>query len=404
MNSNMHDPKVKIVALYFPQLHPIPENDRWWGPGFTDWVNVKKASPLYPGHRQPRVPLGADHYDQSDPKVIRRQVALAKDHGISAFCHYHYWFDGKQLLQTPTNLLMSMKDLDIEFCLSWANETWSRRWDGQDHHILQLQTHPPSKESWNRHFSYLIKAWTDRRALRIDDKPVFIIYRPEKVIDLGNMLDHWRTRAREYGIDDLYFMGVVQYKAPQWETLRHLDALFLFQPFVSTFNLAEREPPPQPAWKQALAPVLRRVPRKLAVRAQDWIDRFKEPTTIDYDRIWQNIIDFKIDRAVTTYEGAFVDWDNTARYGRRAKIYVGANPQRFEHWMSRLVEKVSHRPHSQRLIFINAWNEWAEGAYLEPCEEFQDGYLQAIKRVVEASGQVVQRRPAEKSGLRSVRE
>ncbi len=386
----MHDPAVKVVALYFPQLHAIPENDRWWGQGFTDWVNVKRAQPLFGGHRQPRVPLGRDYYDQSDPKVIRRQVALAREHGVSAFCHYHYWFNGKQLLETPTNLLMGMKDLDIEFCLSWANETWSRRWDGQDHQILIHQTHPPTKEAWGRHFNYLIKAWTDRRALRIGGRPLFLIYRPDKVHEIGNMLEYWRERAREYGIDDMFFMGVVQYKVPQWETLRHLDAVFLFQPFVATFNIWDELPPPK--WKKPADRVLRHVPPSVKARLQDVVDRakapFQGPKHIDYDEVWQRIIDYKIDRAITTYEGAFVDWDNTARYGKRAKIWTGASPERFEHWMRRLVHKVSARPRDERLVFINAWNEWAEGTYLEPCEEFGHGYLQALKRVVDESAHV----------------
>jgi lipopolysaccharide biosynthesis protein len=403
MNNDVTDHGVKIVSLYFPQLHAIPENDAWWGKGFTDWVNVEKARPLFAGHRQPRVPLGHDYYDQSQAKVIRRQVALAREHGVHAFCHYHYWFDGHQMLETPTNLLMSMKDLDIQFCLSWANETWSRRWDGQDHHILALQTHPPTKESWGRHFDYLINAWTDPRALRIGDKPLFLIYRPEKIPEIRNMLDYWRERARKHGIDDMFFMGVVQYRVPQWEILRHLDAMFLFQPFVSTSDIWDRSPPPA-GFERHLAPVLRRLPRPWALRAQEMIDTMREPMTIDYDRVWQNIIDYKLDRAITVYEGAFVDWDNTARYGRRARIYVGASPQRFEHWMGKLVDKVAKRPPDERLIFINAWNEWAESAYLEPCEEFQYGYLEALKRVVE--GRAAQRRvrAVEAMTLRSVAE
>lgn len=396
----MNNRALKIVALYFPQLHAIPENDRWWGRGFTDWNNVRRAQPLFAGHRQPRVPHGHDYYDQSDPKVIRRQVAMAKEHGISAFCHYHYWFNGKQLLETPTNLLMGMPELDIQFCLSWANETWSRRWDGQDDQILIQQKHPPTKRAWGHHFEYLIKAWTDRRALRIDDRPLFLIYRPERIPQLGNMLDYWRERARGYGIEDMHFMSVVQNKVPHWETLRHFDSVFLFQPFVAMFDLADDNPPP--FWKPRLDRLLYRVPRFLKVRAQARIDEWKGPTQIDYDAVWQRIIDFKAERAITTYEGAYVDWDNTARYGRRAKIYAGASPQRFEHWMEQLANKVSARPREERLIFVNAWNEWAEGAYLEPDMEHGLAYLQAIKRVVEKPSSVLPIRSVENLAARSI--
>ena len=170
--------KSKIIAMYFTQLHTIPENDKWWGEGFTDWNNVRRAEPLFDGHFQPRVPLGSNYYDQSHLETIRGQVELAKSYGIYGFCHYHYWFDGKQLLETPTNLFLQNPGIDFPFCLSWANETWSKRWDGRDHDILIQQTHPATEESWLRHFEYLIKAWSDKRAIQIDGKPVFVIYRP----------------------------------------------------------------------------------------------------------------------------------------------------------------------------------------------------------------------------------
>jgi len=369
---------VRFIAIYFPQLHTIPENDRWWGPGFTDWVNVKRARPLFPGHYQPRVPRDG-YYDQSDRRVIRRQVEMAREYGISGFCHYHYWFEGKQLLETPTNLFLGMKDLDISFCLSWANETWSRRWDGQEHQILQLQTHTPSVAAWGRHFDYLIKAWTDPRALRIDGKPIFMIYRPDKLEQPGEMFDYWQSRAREHGLDGLYFVAVSQYKTPAWETLRHFDALFRFQPAVATVVLAEANPP---FYKRHFAPLRAMVPRGLAIRLQSAIDRLHQPHQLDYDEVWQKIIEQPVDRALTTLEGAFVDWDNTARYGKRATIYRGAQPERFQHWLERLADKVraNNRPDT-RLVFINAWNEWAESAYLEPDVDYGNRYLMAVRNV-----------------------
>ncbi|HXU70225.1 MAG TPA: glycoside hydrolase family 99-like domain-containing protein [Polyangia bacterium] len=369
---------VRFIAIYFPQLHTIPENDRWWGPGFTDWVNVKRARPLFPGHYQPRVPKDG-YYDQSDRRVIRRQVEMAREYGISGFCHYHYWFEGKQLLETPTNLFLGMKDLDISFCLSWANETWSRRWDGQEHQILQLQTHTPSVAAWGRHFDYLIKAWTDPRALRIDGKPIFMIYRPDKLEQPGEMFDYWQSRAREHGLDGLYFVAVSQYKTPAWETLRHFDALFRFQPAVATVVLAEANPP---FYKRHFAPLRAMVPRGLAIRLQSAIDRLHQPHQLDYDEVWQKIIEQPVDRALTTLEGAFVDWDNTARYGKRATIYRGAQPERFQHWLERLADKVraNNRPDT-RLVFINAWNEWAESAYLEPDVDYGNRYLMAVRNV-----------------------
>ncbi|MGC9022906.1 MAG: glycoside hydrolase family 99-like domain-containing protein, partial [Dissulfurimicrobium sp.] len=189
------DNKVRPVAFYFPQFHAIPENDEWWGKGFTDWVNVKKARPQFKGHYQPRVPLGGRYYDQSKKDVIAWQIELARSYGLYGFCHYHYWFDGKQLLETPTNIFLESKELDFNFCLAWANETWSRRWDGRDHHILIQQTHIPDKDRWLAHFRYLIRAWSDERAIKIDGKPVFLIYRAHRIENIGEMFDFWREMA-----------------------------------------------------------------------------------------------------------------------------------------------------------------------------------------------------------------
>lgn len=369
---------VRFIAIYFPQFHAIPENDKWWGAGFTDWVNVKRAKPLYADHYQPRVPV-AGYYDQSDARVIRRQVEMAREYGLSGFCHYHYWFEGKQLLETPTNLFLDMKELDFPFCLSWANETWSRRWDGQEHHILQLQTHSPTVKAWEQHFQYLIRAWTDPRHLRVDGRPIFFIYRPDKIEKPGEMFDYWQTRARNYGLDGLYFVAVSQYKTPAWETLRHFDAVFRFQPAVATVTLAEANPP---FYRRHFARLRAMIPRPLAIRLQAAIDSMHRPNILDYDDVWQKIIEQPVDRAITTFEGAYVDWDNTARYGERATIYRGARPERFQHWLGRLADKVraNNRP-DERLVFINAWNEWAESAYLEPDERWGDRYLQAVRNV-----------------------
>ena len=198
--------RIKLIAMYFPQLHAIPENDEWWGKDFTDWINVKAAKPQFEGHYQPRVPLNSNYYDQSQLETLRWQIDLAKSHGVYGFCHYHYWFDGKQLLETPTNLMLANKDLDMPFCLSWANETWSKRWDGRDHDILIKQTHPPLKQRWKLHFDYLIRAWRDERAICVDGKPVFIIYRPHNIPEIENMLEYWRELAVEHSLKGLYFI------------------------------------------------------------------------------------------------------------------------------------------------------------------------------------------------------
>lgn len=371
---------VKLVALYFPQLHPISENDQWWGQGFTDWVNVKKAQPLFPGHHQPRIPANKNYYDQSEEETIRQQVELAQEYGIYGFCHYHYWFDGKQLLETPTNIFLQNKDLNIKFCLAWANETWSRRWDGQDHDILQLQTHPPEIASWSLHFDYLIQAWTDERAIKIDGKPIFLIYRPQKIQEIGKMFDYWQARAKDHGLEGIFFIAINQYQFPEKRILCHFDGVMLFQPFFTAFNLKNHN---LSIFQKVFLKLYNYVPLKLKdlfISLQPKTENKPHTTTVyNYDEIWESIVTQEVNSELPLFEGAFVDWDNTARYGSRATIFQGATPEKFEFWLKKLVSKVSKKSENEQLIFINAWNEWAESAYLEPDERFGLKYLDMIK-------------------------
>ena len=422
--------KVKLVALYFPQFHAIPENDEWWGRGFTDWTNVKKAAPQFHGHNQPRVPLGGRYYDQSKLETIRWQVELAKSHGVYGFCHYHYWFEGKQLLEAPTNLMLEHPEIDFPFCLAWANETWSRRWDGREEDILIAQTHTPEVQHWEKHFQYLIRAWTDPRAIRIDGRPVFMIYRPHLVKEIGKMLDYWTQRAKESGLPGVFFVAMRQYEYPKPELLKHFHGSMHFQPFeamaspdyrplptvekqegsVSTIdnNDAIAAPPlTEPGflrllWRRLPMPIrhfvglvkwqlvqfLLVLPRKaFALLSQSLRERLRalaarrEPKLLiwDYDSVWNQIIKVENDYGLVTFPGAFVDWDNTPRYGKRARLFRGASPERFRYWFTKLVDATATRPVNERYIILNAWNEWAEGTYLEPDERYGFRYLEIVR-------------------------
>lgn len=372
--------QIKLVAFYLPQYHVIPENDAWWGSGFTEWVNVRKAMPLFPGHYQPRKPLNGDYYDLSRIDTIQWQVDLARSHGIHGFCHYHYWFDGKQLLEGPTNLFLAARHINFRFCLAWANETWSKRWDGLDHHVLQLQTHEPSKELWGRHFDYLIKAWTDERAIRIGGKPVFVIYRPYKIRQIEQMFDYWQSRARAYGLDGICFLTMKQFGFQNPHCLKYFDGIILFQPFDAMHSLALQ--------RKSYARSLRgRLSKKIEKIGEEFFyhlrTNYGSPTFHDYEGTWKQIIANTLASDNKTYPGAFVDWDNTARYRRRATIFKGADPARFEYWLSQLLAAMDESPEREPVLFVNAWNEWAEGTYLEPDERFGHGYLEAIRNVLQ---------------------
>jgi hypothetical protein len=370
----------KLIAMYFPQLHAIPENDEWWGKGFTDWDNVKKAKQQFKDHNQPRIPLGNNYYDQSKLETLRWQVDLAKKHGIYGFCHYHYWFNGKQLLETPTNLMLDNKDIDFPFCLSWANETWSKRWDGRDHHILIQQTHPPTKESWKKHYDYLIKAWQDPRAIKVDGKPVFIIYRPQRIEKINDMLAYWRELAIKDGLAGLYFIFQKQYELPKRDCLQSFDAAFQFQPFEAiyspTFDKASIRHSFMYKFFRTLPEYIQDIFRSLRTSF------FKDLTFHDYDSVWEKIIEIRPDEKLTTYPGAFVDWDNAARYKNRATVFNGASPQSFAKWFSKLVDTMPQRNLPEHFIFLNAWNEWSEGTYLEPDKKYGYQYIEAVKKAL----------------------
>ncbi len=371
--------KAKVLALYLPQYHRVAENDRWWGQGFTDWSNVKQSRPLFQGHRQPRVPLNENYYNLEDPSVQEWQASIALDHGISGFCHYHYWFDGIQLLNRPTDILMARRDIQIGFCLAWANGSWSRRWDGDEgrKQLLIQQTYLRDPARWNRHCDYLLRAWTDDRAIKVNGKPLFVIYVPDQVAHLNEMIDIWRRRAEEAGLPGLYILGMVQIAGMKSNKLRCLDGLIESQPAVAMFT-------PDPSDRLLN---LRRLMRLRLIIPSRAINYFKyiqrklpeTPTMYDYDYLWERLLDRVSHFPANRYPCAFVDWDNTPRYGSRARIVQGATPKGFGDYFGRLLTLMAGRADTEPLIFVNAWNEWAEGAYLEPDDKWGFGMLRALK-------------------------
>lgn len=375
--------EIKPIAIYFPQLHSIPENDDWWGEGFTDWVNVKSAEPQYKDHDQPREPLNKTYYDQSQLDVIRDQIRLAKEYGIFGFCHYHYWFDGKKLLETPTEAVLKNKELDFPFCLSWANETWSRRWDGQDREILIKQEHPVDKERWKLHFDYLLQFWKDDRAIKVDGKPVFCIYNPNKIPEVSEMLGYWRKLAIDNGLKGLFFVHQKAHEYDEIECLKEFDAEFLFEPneAANSSQFHEGEHSLLKGFGRHIYSKF--LNKNLKHRLKEVkVKYFPRLSRRDYDKVWEIAISKRSSHVDVTFPGAFPDWDNTPRYKKNAIVYKGASPERFKYWFKMLVETMPSRKLPENFIFINAWNEWAEGAYLEPDSSNEYGYLEAIKKVV----------------------
>jgi lipopolysaccharide biosynthesis protein len=340
---------VRLVAFYLPQFHPIPENDAWWGEGFTEWTNVRRASPLFPGHEQPRRPGELGYYDLRDPEIRARQAELARDHGIDAFCYYHYWFDSKRLLERPFDEVLDRGEPDLPFALCWANEPWSRRWDGSEDEILQAQTY--TLEDDLTHIRALLPALADPRALTVEGKPLLIIYQGHALPDPGATVDVWQNEVVRVGLPGLHLMTVETGFDEGWDaTAVGFDAKVRFQPQFS---------------------VLRRAPSR---------DVPEHPTlrVFDYDTAWP-VLDELPDVPYPTCETVFPAWDNTPRRGDGGWVLHDPTPEAYGRWLVRAVERARRRPPAQRLVFINAWNEWAEGAYLEPDERHGRAYLEATR-------------------------
>ena len=354
----------KIIAFYLPQFHTIPENDAWWGKGFTEWTNVKKATPLFTGHHQPRVPLDDNYYRLDNVETLRWQADLMNQYVVDGMCFYHYWFNGKQLLETPLGLLLQHADINMPFCLSWANEPWTRAWDGGDKEILMAQEYGDMSD-WHTHFNYLINAFQDPRYIRVDGKPMFIIYRAASIPCLSEMLDYWRSLALECGLPGIHFVKMNTVFHDPYSSMG-FDAELDFEPMHTIGHDLQRG---------------ERYLRSLSIRGRRVLNRFfsasKQPEDqISYQNIWRRILERPLSES--RYAGGFVDWDNTPRKAERGLVMHGASPESFSYYFSKQYQRCCDA--QIPFLFINAWNEWAEGTYLEPDSRHGYGYLEAIKR------------------------
>ena len=344
--------KPNLLAFHLPQYHPIPENDEWWGPGFTEWRNVARATPLFPGHYQPHLPADLGYYDLRLPEVRQQQADLARQYGIHGFCYYHYWFSGKQLLERPVAEILSSGQPDFPFCLCWANENWTRRWDGQDQEVLIAQHYSLADDE--AHLRALLPYFHDPRYIRIHNKPLFLVYRASALPDPRATTALWRQLAQQHGLDGLYLVKVESFPT---ERNRHpeldgFDAALDFQP-----DWGSLPPPLQPPlrWKLLHKLGLARPHPFLTNRVfsyPDVVAAMLARQPVPYPRF----------PCVTPA------WDNTAR--RRnggATILHGSTPSAFGHWLRAvLADQPTLGQLPEPFVFINAWNEWAEGNHLEP--------------------------------------
>lgn len=368
---------MKIIAFYLPQFHEIPENSEWWGEGFTEWVNVKKARPLFEGHNQPKVPLNKNYYNLLDPKVQVWQAKMAKEYGVYGFCYYHYWFNGKLLLEKPMEAMLNNPNVDLPFCICWANEPWTKAWVGEKK-VLIPQVYGERK-NWEEHFNYLLPFLKDKRYITDKGKPLLVIYRPEVIPKLNEMLDCWSELAKVNGLQGISFA----YQNIDFDLMTNkddsrFDYNIEFQPLYGEHEVTHNTHKHLKAIRRKLAGI---VERKFGIDLMRYGQGFFDKgIKKDYDMIWETILNMK-PKIGKNVPGAFVNWDNTPRKGSKGSVFCGAEPKKFERYLS---EQIRHAKniYKKDMLFMYAWNEWAEGGYLEPDESSKYGNLEAIRNAL----------------------
>ena len=362
--------KFRSIAIHLPQFHPIPDNDRWWGKGFTEWKNVVKAKPLFEGHYQPHLPADLGYYDLRLPDARQAQADLARQFGIHGFCYYHYWFNGKRLLERPVEEILQSGSPDFPFMLCWANENWTRRWDGKDQEVLLAQKH--SEEDDVAHLEYLIQYFNDPRYIRVNGKPVFVLYKPFLLPDATETALRWKRVAAKHGIE-LYLCYMVSYYYDnKLKFIDGFDAAINFEPFgiqrddIFT-EIQQRNKNSFTILEKAKSKLGLNVKRKYSIL----------PYRCMYEQL-RSVHEFKYKLFPSIVPG----WDNTARRKDNPSLILGdSTPEHFQKWLEIIMADFTPYSDEENFIFINAWNEWAEGNHLEPCERWGCQYLEVVKKM-----------------------
>jgi lipopolysaccharide biosynthesis protein len=371
----MSQTTARLIAFYLPQFHPVPENDAWWGKGFTEWTNVTKARPLFACHYQPHLPADLGFYDLRVPEVREAQAQLAREHGIEGFCYWHYWFHGKRLLERPLDEVLRSGKPDFPFCLGWANESWSRRWTGEEKEILLKQEY--SHEDNLNHARWLAKVFSDQRYMCVNSRPIFVLYRPPALPDAKQTIDTIKAECTRLGLPEPYVIGRDTHNPGV--DMRKFGC-----------DITESSAPNLAVLPRVFRPVnwlkdgLRNF--KLGVRALDL-------KVFDYEKACQ-----LMEAARPAHEhipGFFTGWDNTPRRGRHAVILIRSTPEAFGRGLETVLKSVIHKPSEERIVFLNAWNEWAEGMCLEPDQKYGHLYLKVLKAELEKSAQNITPHPVQ---------
>ena len=351
----------RLIAFYLPQFHPVAETDAWWGKGFTEWTNTAKARPLFPGHYQPHVPADLGFYDLRVAETRAAQAEMAHKYGIEGFCYYHYWFAGRQILQRPFEEVLASGKPDFPFCLCWANQTWSGIWHGAPQRVLIEQTYP-GEQDHRTHFTSLLPAFLDPRHVRIEGKPLFILFSPHEVPGLADVLRLWRSMAADAGLPGLHLVANTHEDDAAAMRACGFDGVIRAPVFKA--RRWDRD------WRRPVRRVLNSLRHSMG-----------RPTVVPFSVLAREGVE--IWQRHDSYPCVVHAWDNTPRSGRDGVAYTGASPDVFRKSLAAAFDAVETQPAENQLVFLKSWNEWAEGNHLEPDMRYGDGFLQAIKEALE---------------------
>lgn len=352
---------MKIIAYYLPQYHPIKENNEWWGAGFTEWTNVGKAKKYYRDHYQPKIPKDLGYYDLRIPEVRKQQAELATEAGVDGFCYWHYWFgNGRRLLEMPFNAVLESGEPDFPFCLGWANETWKAKvWDfnsTKKDRTLMEQLYPGDQD-YSDHFYAVLEAFKDKRYLRKNNKPIFVIYKPFLIPDAANFIKIWRMLAIKEGLDGIHFIGHTE-KPSNIEPLMNLgfDAINIVRNGEYAYN--------------------RKLLRRILIPTILY-KYFRKPLKISYALMIQFFVQ-KEEIQDFVYPSIIPNWDHTPRSGRKGSIFHNSTPELFARHVKDVFQSISAKKEEDKIIFLKSWNEWGEGNYMEPDIKFGKRYIEVL--------------------------
>lgn len=354
--------KVRVIAFYLPQFHPIPENDKWWGKGFTEWTNVGKAKSLFRGHYQPRVPADLGYYDLRVPEIRQAQADLAKEYGIEGFLYWHYWFgNGKRLLERPFNEVLKSGEPDFPFCLGWANHSWQGISCGVKTKELLIEQLYGGENDYKRHFYDVLPAFKDKRYIQVDEKPLFYIHSPLASPEVKAFVEIWRKLALENGLKGITIVGNTQ------DDTAHIKEVLSFCDYVNVDTLFEFKKYDFSFWDKAKNKILREV--------------FNVGNVYEYRKAMKYFYSRKADKK-TYFPTIIPGWDHTPRTGSVGNVLNNSTPEYFEQHVKYVFEEIKNKEEDKRIVFLKSWNEWAEGNYMEPDLKFGHGFLKALRNAI----------------------